>query len=83
MKNEKLTVGLKVCYGILLFMYGCAKFSNSMMIYMSLRSVIVYQQGEVIAENYYNSCNENTKHQIKSIWKSIISLCIGSAWIEG
>lgn len=42
-----------------------------------IRSVLVYHYGEVIVENYYNSCDENTKHQIKSIWKSIISLCIG------
>ncbi|MFV0394469.1 MAG: serine hydrolase domain-containing protein [Coprobacillaceae bacterium] len=45
--------------------------------YRLINSVLVYHKNNVLVENYYHSYDENTKHPIFSIWKSIISLAIG------
>lgn len=45
--------------------------------YPLINSVLVYDSGEIIVENYYNGFNDQSKHPIFSIWKSIISLCVG------
>lgn len=51
--------------------------------YRLVNSVLVWQQGEIIAERYYNSSHRQSMHQIFSVWKSIISLCIGICMDRG
>lgn len=45
--------------------------------YRLINSVLIYRDGELITEKYYNGFDEKSKHKIKSIWKSILSLCVG------
>jgi CubicO group peptidase (beta-lactamase class C family) len=45
--------------------------------YRLINSILVYQDNAVVFERYYNNCNQNSRHHIKSIWKSILSICIG------
>lgn len=45
--------------------------------YRLVNSVLVYENDELVFERYYNKFNENSRHQIKSIWKSILSLTLG------
>lgn len=45
--------------------------------YRLINSVLVYHQGKIVAENYYHSYSKESRHRIQSIWKSILSLCIG------
>lgn len=51
--------------------------------YRLLNSVLVYKGDEIILERYYNNCNEQSRHNIKSIWKSILSICCGIAMDTG
>lgn len=51
--------------------------------YRLLNSVLIFQGDEIIFERYYNNCNETSRHNIKSIWKSIISVCCGIAIDKG
>lgn len=45
--------------------------------YRLVESVLVCRRREIIAERYYHSNHQETRHPVFSIWKSIISLCIG------
>lgn len=51
--------------------------------YRLLNSVLVYKDDEIILERYYNNFNETSGHNIKSIWKSIVSICCGIAIDKG
>lgn len=51
--------------------------------YRLVNSVLVCRQQEIIAERYYNSGHNETRNQIFSIWKSIISLCVGICIDQG
>ncbi len=48
-----------------------------------LNSVLVYKDGDIIAENYYNGFNESSRNIIKSVAKSIMSVCTGIALDKG
>lgn len=45
--------------------------------YRLVNSVLVYKHSELVFERYYNKFNEDSRNNIKSIWKSIISICTG------
>lgn len=51
--------------------------------YRLLNSVLIYQNDEMVLERYYNNYNETSRHNIKSIWKSILSVCCGIAIDKG
>ena len=42
-----------------------------------VNSIIVYQNGELVFERYYNKFNENTANTLMSVWKSILSIAFG------
>ncbi len=48
-----------------------------------LNSVVVWQDGEVISESYYNGCDQNSRHVIRSVGKSITSVAAGIAMDQG
>jgi len=45
--------------------------------YRLVNSVLVYENGVLAFERYYNKGGENKRNQIKSVWKSILSLTLG------
>lgn len=45
--------------------------------YRLVNSVLVYRADELIFERYYNTFNQESRNNIKSIWKSILSICVG------
>ena len=45
--------------------------------YRLINSVLLYKDNELILERYYNRFNELSRNNIKSIWKSILSICVG------
>ena len=51
--------------------------------YRLLNSVVVYQNNELVFETYYNNYTENSRNNIKSIWKSILSVCAGICLDKG
>ena len=51
--------------------------------YRLLNSVVVYQNNELVFEAYYNNYTENSRNNIKSIWKSILSVCAGICLDKG
>lgn len=51
--------------------------------YRLLNSVLIYKGNELILERYYNHFSQNSRNNIKSIWKSILSLCCGIAIDRG
>ncbi|MDF2544878.1 MAG: beta-lactamase [Herbinix sp.] len=51
--------------------------------YRLVNSVLVYQDDELILEQYYNKRQETSRNNIKSIWKSILSICIGICLDQG
>jgi hypothetical protein len=54
--------------------------------YRLINSVLVYQNGEVVLERYYNKFTPESRNNLKSVWKSIISLtmgiCIDKGWVN-
>lgn len=48
-----------------------------------VNSILVWENGEMLAELYYNGCDKNSRHPIKSVVKSILSLAVGIAQDEG
>ena len=48
-----------------------------------LNSVIVWQDGQIQAECYFNGFTEESRHNIKSVVKSILSIGIGIAQDQG
>ena len=51
--------------------------------YRLVNSVVVYKDNNLILERYYNNRNETSRNNIKSIWKSIVSICIGICLDKG
>lgn len=51
--------------------------------YPLVNSILVYKNDELLVERFYNGFNKQSKNNIKSIWKSIISLCIGICLDKG
>ncbi len=45
--------------------------------YRLVNSVLLYKDGALALERYYNKYNKNSRNNIKSIWKSILSGCTG------
>ena len=45
--------------------------------YRLVNSVLFYKDGELLAERYYNKFTKESRNNIKSVWKSIISICVG------
>ncbi|RCX23766.1 CubicO group peptidase (beta-lactamase class C family) [Fontibacillus phaseoli] len=45
--------------------------------YRLINSVLVLKNGKIVFERYYNKYNENSRNNIKSIWKSILSIAAG------
>lgn len=51
--------------------------------YRQINSILLYKEGEVILEAYYNNFTADTRNNIKSIWKSILSVCTGICLDKG
>lgn len=45
--------------------------------YRLVNSVLVIRNEKIVFEHYYNKFNENSRNNIKSIWKSILSITLG------
>jgi len=45
--------------------------------YRLINAVLVYENGNLAFERYYNKFKPDSRNQIKSIWKSILSLTLG------
>lgn len=45
--------------------------------YRLINSVLVYKDNSLVLERYYNKFTEDSRNNIKSIWKSILSICTG------
>lgn len=48
-----------------------------------LNSVVVWHNGEIVLENYYNGYDQNSRHVIRSVGKSITSVGAGIAMDQG
>lgn len=51
--------------------------------YRLINSVIIVKNGKLVYERYFNKCNENTRHSIKSVWKSILAIAVGICLDKG
>lgn len=51
--------------------------------YDNTTGIVVLQNGKTVYQNYFNECNDNSKTQIYSVTKSIISILIGIAIDKG
>ena len=51
--------------------------------YRLINSILLYRDGQPIMEKYYNNFTKNSRNNIKSIWKSILSLCTGICLDKG
>ena len=51
--------------------------------YRLINAVVVYENGELVFERYYNKYTPDTRNQIKSVWKSILSLTLGICLDKG
>lgn len=51
--------------------------------YRLINSVLVYENDELIFERYYNKFKPESRNQIKSVWKSILSLVLGICLDKG
>lgn len=51
--------------------------------YRLVNSVLVMKDEEIIFEHYYNKFNENSRNNIKSVWKSILSITLGICLDKG
>ena len=45
--------------------------------YRLVNSVLVYENDELIFERYYNKFTPASRNNLKSVWKSILSLTLG------
>lgn len=45
--------------------------------YGLVNSVLVIKNEKIVFEHYYNKFNENSRNNIKSVWKSILSVTLG------
>lgn len=51
--------------------------------YRLVNSVLVMKDEEIIFEHYYNKFNEKSRNNIKSVWKSILSITLGICLDKG
>lgn len=51
--------------------------------YRLVNSVLVMKDEEIIFEHYYNKFNESSRNNIKSVWKSILSITLGICLDKG
>ncbi|MBD5483620.1 MAG: serine hydrolase [Lachnospiraceae bacterium] len=51
--------------------------------YRQVNSVLVYRDGEILAESYYNGFTKESRNVIKSVAKSVMSICAGIALDKG
>ena len=51
--------------------------------YRLVNSVLVYEKDEPVFERYYNKSAPDSRNQIKSVWKSIMSLTLGICLDKG
>lgn len=51
--------------------------------YRKINSVLFWQDGEILAENYYNGYTEQSRNVLNSVVKSILSLAAGVALDRG
>lgn len=51
--------------------------------YRQINSVLIWKDNEILAQRYYNGYDENSRNVIKSVAKSIMSICTGIAVDNG
>jgi CubicO group peptidase (beta-lactamase class C family) len=51
--------------------------------YRQINSVLIWKDNEMSAQRYYNGYDENSRNVIKSVAKSIMSICTGIALDKG
>jgi CubicO group peptidase (beta-lactamase class C family) len=51
--------------------------------YRLVNSILILKNGRIVFEKYYNRFNENSRNNIKSIWKSILSIVTGICLDKG
>lgn len=51
--------------------------------YRQINSVLFWQDGEILAENYYNGFTAQSRNVLNSVVKSILSLAVGAAFQRG
>lgn len=51
--------------------------------YRLVNSIVVYQDGELVFERYFNKFDDNTANTIMSVWKSILSITFGICLDKG
>ncbi len=51
--------------------------------YRQVNSVLVYRDGELLAQSYYNGFHPESRNVIKSVAKSVMSICAGIALDKG
>ncbi|MGF7141643.1 CubicO group peptidase (beta-lactamase class C family) [Anaerotaenia torta] len=51
--------------------------------YRQINSLLLWQDGEILARRYYNGFTESSRNVIKSVAKSIMSICAGIALDQG
>jgi CubicO group peptidase (beta-lactamase class C family) len=65
------------------------KFLNNLDSYLKMKhyrlvnAVLVYENGELVFERYYNKAGKDSRNHIKSVWKSILSLTLGICLDKG
>jgi CubicO group peptidase (beta-lactamase class C family) len=57
--------------------------TDTRVFFKNVESLIVYSQGKIIFEKYYNNFNKDSLHQIQSQTKSIVALLMGIAIDKG
>jgi len=57
--------------------------TDTRVFFKNVESLIVYSQGKIIFEKYYNSFNGDSLHQVQSQTKSIVALLMGIAIDKG
>jgi CubicO group peptidase (beta-lactamase class C family) len=54
--------------------------------YRLINAVLVYRHGDIVCERYYNGFTPQTRNNLMSVWKSILSLvtglCFDKGWIN-
>ncbi len=51
--------------------------------YRLVNSVLLYKDGELVLEQYYNKFTKESRNNLKSVWKSIIAICAGICLDKG
>lgn len=51
--------------------------------YRQVNSVLIYRDGEILAQCYYNGFTEKSRNVMKSVAKSVMSMCVGIALDKG